>query len=219
MTLNEFETWFTTLVVEVYHQRIHSALGMSPVRRFELAATKTRAAPDPRRLRLDFLPYAERSVQRYGISLDGIHYYSDVLRRWIGAEGSGRAAQKKTFIVRRDPRDISVIFFFDPELDCYFEIPYRDTSRPPLTLWELREVRRRLAESGERNVNEDVIFQAYRRMQTIQQDAMTATRKARRKKPAAPPPAEKPTVADVSAGLSVEEFGEILPFDEIELWR
>ena len=47
-------------------------------------------------------------------------------------------------------RDISVVFFFDPELNCYFEIPYRDTSRPPLTLWELREVRRRLTENGER---------------------------------------------------------------------
>jgi hypothetical protein len=38
------------------------------------------------------------------------------------------------------PRDISLVFFFDPKLNCYFETPYRDTSRPPLTtLWELRE--------------------------------------------------------------------------------
>lgn len=167
LTLTEFETWFATLVVEVYHQRNHGALGMPPIRRFEQALRKAEPAlPDLHRLRLDFLPYAARSVQRYGISLDGIHYYSDVLRRWIGSETGDKSIGKRRFVVRRDPRDISVVFFFDPELNCYFEIPYRDTSRPPLTLWDLREVRRRLVESGERQVNEDLIFQAYGRMQT-----------------------------------------------------
>jgi putative transposase len=51
--------------------------------------------------------------------------------------------RKRLFLIRRDPRDISVVYFFDPELNCYFEIPYRDTSRPALTLWELREARTR----------------------------------------------------------------------------
>jgi putative transposase len=43
--------------------------------------------PDAYRLKLDFLPYEERSVQRYGLALDGVHYYSDVLRRWIDSRG------------------------------------------------------------------------------------------------------------------------------------
>jgi putative transposase len=175
--------------------------------------------PDLHRLRLDFLPCAERSVQRYGLSLDGIHYYSDVLRRWIGDESGDHSIRKRRFIVRRDPRDISVVFFFDPELNCYFEIPYRDTSRPPLTLWELREVRRRLTESGERQIDEDLIFQAYRRMQTIQQDAVNATRRARRQKSGPPtPPVEKTAAAGSASGPPAEDFGEILPSDEIELW-
>jgi putative transposase len=46
--------------------------------------------------------------------------------------------RKRLFLIRRDPRDISVVYFFDPELNCYFEIPYRNTSRPALTLWELK---------------------------------------------------------------------------------
>ncbi len=218
LTLTEFEKWFATLVVEVYHQRNHSVLGMSPLRWYELARKPHRPAPDLHRLRLDFLPYAERSVQRYGISLDGIQYYSDVLRRWIG-DNSGENVGKRRFIVRRDPRDISVVFFFDPELNCYFEIPYRDTSRPPLTLWELHEVCRRLAASGERNINEDLIFQAYRRMQTIQEGAVDATHKARRQKFRPPaPPVEKAAAASSAPGPLAEDFGEILPSDEIELW-
>ena len=220
LTLSEFEKWFATLIVEVYHQRNHSALGMSPLRRFEQASGKPhRPIPDQDRLRLDFLPCAERSVQRYGISLDGIHYYSDVLRRWIGDTSRDNGARKRRFIVRRDPRDISVVFFFDPELNCYFEIPYRDTSRPPLTLWDLREVRRRLAESGEQQINEDLIFEAYKRMQKIEQEAVNATRKARRPK-SRPPTSGLEKIADAASmsGPSAEDFGEILPSGEIELW-
>jgi hypothetical protein len=40
--------------------------------------------------------------------------------------------------LRELPSSGSLLYFFDPELQCYFEIPYRDRSRPPLSLWELR---------------------------------------------------------------------------------
>ena len=32
------------------------------------------------RVRLDFLPFVERTVQPYGISIDGIHYYFPLWR-------------------------------------------------------------------------------------------------------------------------------------------
>ena len=76
-----------------------------------------------------------------------------------------------------------------------------------------------LTENGERQVNEDLIFQAYRCMQTIQQDALNATRKARRQKSAPPTtPVEKTTAASSAPGPPAEDLGEILPSDEIELW-
>jgi putative transposase len=148
-TLSEFETWLTRFIAEIYHQRVHSALGMAPIRRYQqgIAGTTPRC-PDAYRLRLDFLPYTERSVQRYGLALDGVHYYSDVLRRWIDSRAPDNPKRKRLFVIRRDPRDISTVYFFDPELDCYFEIPYRDTSRPVLSVWELRETRARLRQQG-----------------------------------------------------------------------
>jgi hypothetical protein len=76
---------------------------------------------DETRLRLDLMPYEERTVQPYGIVMEGIEYYDDVLRPWINAVEPGDATGKRTrkFIVRRDPRDISVVYFFDPELTQY----------------------------------------------------------------------------------------------------
>ena len=104
-------------MVEVYHQRVHTALGMPPIRRYQQATASAQPrCPEVHRLKLDFLPYEERSVQRYGIALDGVHYYSDVLRRWIASREPEDARRKRAFIVRRDPRDISLLYFFDPEL-------------------------------------------------------------------------------------------------------
>ena len=35
MTLSEFEKWLATFVTEVYHQRVHSSLTMSPIKKYE----------------------------------------------------------------------------------------------------------------------------------------------------------------------------------------
>jgi putative transposase len=129
LTLTEFEKWLATFITEVYHQRVHSALGAAPVQKYEPTSPKNAGwNVDERRLRLDFMPYVERTVQPYGILIDQIAYYSDVLRRWVNAADPEEPAHKRKFTVRRDPRDISVIHFWDPEAREYFRIPYRDTA-------------------------------------------------------------------------------------------
>jgi putative transposase len=214
-TLSEFEAWLTRFIVEVYHQRVHTALGIPPLRRYEQSAAGVALrCPDAHRLKLDFLPYEERSVQRYGLALDGVHYYSDVLRRWIDSREPEDSKRKRAFLIRRDPRDVSVVYFFDPELSCYFEIPYRDTSRPALTLWELREARARLREQGVAKMDEDLIFQAYRKLRTLEEEAGKATRKVRRE-PAVNVGTAKP---EPVSGAAVDNGEDILPFEEIEPW-
>jgi putative transposase len=177
---------------------------------------------DVSRLRLDFMPYEERTVQPYGIALDGIRYYDDVLRAWINAtdpeDASGK--RKRKFIVRRDPRDISMVYFFDPEVQQYFSIPYRNTGHPPMSIWELRETRRQLKMEGQKAVNEDLIFSAYNRLRALESEAVQETKKARRsaqrrrryeqiERPVGGETAEPPDVA-------VENLDDIQPFDEIE---
>jgi putative transposase len=178
---------------------------------------------DETRLRLDLMPYEERTVQPYGIVMDGIEYYDDVLRPWINAvePGDSTGKRKRKFIVRRDPRDISVVYFFDPELKQYYAIPYRQMIHPAMSVWELREVRRKLKEEGYKAVNEDLIFRAYNRLRALQDEAIKETKKARRsaQRRRLHRQIEPPEVADATElnDFPVGNLDDIEPFDEIEV--
>lgn len=227
LTLAEFERWLTVYIVEVYHQRRHRELGTSPLQRYEAGIVGTAERPgrglpqrlaDEARLRLDLLPYEERTVQPYGIALDGITYYDNCLRGWVNATDPSDPRRKRKFIVRRDPRDISAVYFYDPELQQYFTIPYRHTVHPPISLWELRQARRRLQEEGQKTINEALIFAAYNRLRALEAQAVNDTRRARRtaqrrrRQAPSPRPARMQRVADYPA-IRAED---IQPFDEIE---
>ena len=188
MTLGELETWFAEYVTGIYHRKVHSALKMSPLKRWTDAILGNELSPgcgiiprplDEQRLRLDFMPHVERTIQTYGVRINEIHYYSDVLRPYINAS-SGKG--KRLFQFRYDPRDISTIYFWDTDLQHYANIPYRDTSRPPMSIWELREIRRHLEESGKGAVDEAAIFDTYKRLRTYQESAVMKSKKARRSK-------------------------------------
>jgi putative transposase len=190
MTLSELENWLTEFIVNVYHIRIHSGIGKSPIQKYNEGIFGNGEMPgigipkrifDERKLKLDFLPYEERTIQQYGMVLDHIHYYSDALRKWINYVdlGTGKAKIKKKFIFKIDPRDISVVFFYDPELNEYLDVPYRDISRPPITRWEYNIVVKKL-EEDDKEINEEAIFEAYERMRRIEQESASKTKRTRR---------------------------------------
>ena len=234
MTLKEVERWFAILCVEVYHQRKHSELGMPPIAKWQEGIFGTKKTPgigvparitDELRLKLDLMPFETRTVQHYGIVWDHIEYQHDVLRRWINAEDPKNPKLKRKFLCRRDPRDISVIWFYDPELEEYFAIPYRNISRPAISLWELRAAERRAAEEHpDVPIDEDLIFAAYDKMRSIEDNAKKLTRKARRNQErrrlgmdnarehvAAVKPAVEPPPAPPS-----EPRRDIRPFDDFD---
>ncbi len=181
LTINEFEKWLVTYIVNVYHHKIHSGINMSPLEKYkkgifgEGEEHGTGLPPkllNERRVRLDFMPYVERTIQEYGVLIDHICYYDDVLRKYIHSkEDDSKYSRKQKFIFKRDPRDISMIYFFDPELNDYFEIPYRDTSKPPISIWEFNEVVTKLQKQNI-TVNEDNIFEAYKEMEEIELKAI-----------------------------------------------
>lgn len=189
MTLSEFERWLATYIVEIYHCREHSSLGVSPLDKLKEGIFGTAQKPgsglppkivDENRLRLDLMPFVERTVQDYGVVIDDIHYYHDVLRRWINATEPGRGKVRRKFMFRRDPRDISTVWFYDPELMAYYPVPYRDTSHPPISIWKLREAKGRVTSSGANEDAERAIFQAYDRMRQIEEAAKGKTKAVRR---------------------------------------
>jgi putative transposase len=217
--------------VEVYHQRRHRELGITPLQKYEEGIFGTGERPgrgvperllDETQLRLNFMAYTERTVQPHGIVIDEIQYYDDVLKPWINSldprETTGK--RKRKFIVRRDPRDISRVYFYDPELKQYFEIPYRNTAHPPISVWELREVRRKLKDEGRQSVNEDLIFDAYNRLRVLEAAAVHETERARRaaQRRRGHGPVERPRPAPVTAGSEhqLARAEDIQPFEEIE---
>jgi len=190
MSIKEFEHWFTLLCVDVYHQREHSHLGIAPIAKWHEGILGTKKTPGigmPARitneikLKLDLMPFELRTVQHYGIVWDHVEYQHHVLRRWVDSKDPDQPKLKRKFLCRRDPRDISTIWFFDPEVKEYFPIPYRNTSHPAISIWELREAERRaLEEQPQTAPDEARIFAAYDKMQQIVEQAKKTTRKMRR---------------------------------------
>lgn len=189
LTLAELEKWLMTFIVGVYHQRTHSSLHTSPLKQYERGILGTGTSPgrglparilDEDRLRLDLMPFVERTIQEYGVVIDEVHYYGPVFRSYVNSLATDGSRKKSRFIFKRDPRDISAVYFYDPELKQYFTIPYRDIAHPPMSVWEFRAARRRLKEQGAKEINENLIFATYEQMREQERQAIQKTRSARR---------------------------------------
>ncbi len=149
MTLDALERWFAIFVLGVYHQRSHEGnQGFSPLAMWEKGTTGIDESGFPRgiparyadedRLYLDFLPFQKRTVQESGVSIGGVAYWSDALRSYINSKNPAATKEKRQFICRYDPRDMSKIWVFDEDKNTYIETPYRNLGRPPVSLWEIK---------------------------------------------------------------------------------
>jgi len=222
MTKDEFEKLFVDLICNTYHRRIHSALGMPPLRMWELGifggASIQGVGMPPRpadRLTvvLDFLPSFSRTVQPDGVSLDGLRYYAEALRPWIGMKDKD-TGKARTHIFRRDPRDISAIWFYDPDVRQYFKVPLADQSAPVFSIWEYKIAKSALAKAGHDPSDERAVFKSIGDRRAMVEESAARTKKARReaqrrsdhekgRSPAAPAgkPARAPSSAPVAHPL------------------
>ena len=230
LTLEELERWFAIAIAKFYHLRPHEGLdGQPPLRRWQAGiadfAAEGGAIPVPRNARaylVDFLPVLRRSLQRDGITIDHLTYFSSALRAWITARDRSGA-----LLVRRDPRDLSRVFVLDPLNGGYLEVPTRDLSRPAISLWEHRLARRRLRARHRGEVDEAGLFAAVEEMRAAERDAARLTRSARRdrarrlaapEQPAAPPSAARPAPTSTAPAVVATEVVAPMPFDNIEQW-
>lgn len=206
-TIRELDEWIAKYITEVYHNTIHSNLGMTPCQRYEqgILGDETTVGvglpdlvDDIERIGMFLLPVETRTVQREGVSIDGIKYFADILRVHVNsADAKGR---KHEFPFRRDPRDISKIYFYDDKLKEYFKIPYRQLGHPAMSLWELKNVQKRLRQERKLHPSEDEIFRAYEALRQMQDDSAAKTKQARRNVEARKHrKSARPSVADVSS--------------------
>lgn len=234
LTLSEFETWLTVFITDVYHQRIHSALAVPPLAKWKegifgndqnAGTGLPEKVVDESTLRLNFMPFETRTIQQYGVVINKITYWHDVLRNWIAATDPNNPKQARQFTFRIDPRDLSVIWFYDPDLLMYFPIPYRDTSHPVVSIWEWREIQRQLKNEQKQNIDENMIFAAYGRMRDMEEQAKRQTKAVRRAEQRrqlnhstrnALPMPQKHFQAATPPEKHDNNFGEIQPFDDLD---
>jgi len=188
MTFSEFEHWLLTFITKVYHKRPHSAIGVSPEKKYKdgIFGTKEHDGigfppkpSDPLSVLIDFLPAFKRTIQRNGVNIDNINYYDPVLRQHI-KETDPLTGKKRKFLFRRDPRNVSYVWFYDESTQSYFKIPTADQSFPDMSAWELNAAKKLLVQKKERIVDEKAIVSAYEELHAQMLEAAKRTKKKRR---------------------------------------
>lgn len=237
MTIHELEKWFATLVTGEYHKYVHDSLGVTPEERFIMGLqgnAQTPGAGINKRITnkdeflMDFTPYFEVTVQNYGVQIEKIRYNCRELKRFLHTKDA-KTGKKRKYLVRRDARDISVVFFYDPDNQTYIRVPYRKRTRPVISLFELRQAREYLDKTGrDGESNEDEIFRALSEMKAIEEKSTKDTKKARRNRQRRKlhrlstgygKPAESPSVEDLEPLEDDESCDDVLPYDEVEMTR
>jgi putative transposase len=240
-TLSELEMWFTVFVVYCYHNQPHRGINkMAPIKLFNQMVHGTDTMPgvglpapveDEETLRLHFTPYVSRAIQRDGVVIDNVHYYSPLLRKWVARKDPLDSSKNRQYIFARDPRDISQVYFFDPETETYASIPYLNNTRPAISLWELNAVKKQLSDTEYHRIDENIIFQGIARMREIEENAVEKTRLARQQRSTEKRKRrmserrehwkgihKQPTGEEVKQEEDIDESLDIIePFDDIQL--
>ncbi len=192
MTIDELERWFLDFVVNIYHKTVHGSLGMTPEEKLYqgILGVGDNAIPflpvvpaDTLKLRMALLPSIERSVQKNGITIDYITYFSENLRKWIIPAQYKRLNPNiiNNVICRRDPRDISKIYVYDEDIKDYIIVPYADIRKPAINVSELRKS---IAEAKKlvtgRELESHDIFEAYERLHQLVQTTKLEKKSIRR---------------------------------------
>lgn len=176
LTLPELERWLALQITGVYHLTVHSALGKTPLEAWREGVAKRkqplRYPPSAEEFFLDFLPAQPRMVQRDGIHFHQIRYWDNVLSPWAGR-------LKRPLLVKYDPRNLSHVYVRDLDGN-HWPVPYADLRRPPISLWELMEARKRLRRSRSQDLTEGVLFANILEQRRILKDAVKSSQQRRR---------------------------------------
>ena len=220
MTLHELEIWLALEITGSYHARVHSVLDTTPLAVWTegTGQVSSRMPADLQQFLVDFLPSEQRVLQRDGLHLFHIRYWSDELR-WLMGEGS------RKFTLKYDPRDLSRIFVLTEE--GIIEARPADLTRPAIALWEHKAARRALREAGRRAVDEELIFSTILIQRELVDGAERQTKATRRSQARrahlAPglmiditPDAEEPTA--LSTPQDADDIPLQLPGFEVEEW-
>lgn len=197
MTLSEIILWTVHEINGRYHNTRHSTLKRTPLEEWDSQWRKNGELclppipADRRRFKLSLLPCVMRKVTREGVSRFGLKYKDESLIPLIG--------DKHKYSVSHDPRNISRIYL--AYKDDYLEVPWQDSTRRPVALFELEKARHELREKHNTPISEATVFKHLEAMYELEEKAEKATRLQRRNRERRPPddrPARTSAVVDYS---------------------
>lgn len=123
--VDELERVMREWVDTVYHQRPHDGLvdpavpGLhySPAEMFEQGVARAGRLRIPARADLvyDFLPVAWRTIQHYGVEVNGLRYNGAALTPYRNRTSPFTGANAGRWPLRFDPDDVSRLYFQDPQ--------------------------------------------------------------------------------------------------------
>lgn len=185
------------LMVNEYHNDVHTGIGMRPVEKFTSYyfgpnGQKHRLPPvyiDNLNFRIHWFPFEKRTIQRYGIRIDHLDYYSESLA-WLVRNRKNYDSVE----VRRHPFDVRVIYVKhpdrraeDPEAkaeEVWFPVHVRQLGFPIASIYELKAARRealRLKREPTPELLAKIIDEQHRHVEEAVKKTKTAQRDAARR--------------------------------------
>lgn len=234
-TFEEYETRLVRNIL-MYNNKYHEGIYMAPIRKWNNAFLGTSESgplmsipprpADPWAFQLDFMPSERRVIHNYGVEMDAM-YYGDALRPWVGAVDSSTGKARK-FLFRRDPRDVSRIWFYDDSINQYFEIPIVKKVFAGASVAEYVKAKRRAIKEGRDAEDVETIERLMRENREQEEASALKTKSARRSQqkrainsksvtpatPVALRPSTKATRAPSTVALPTEP--QLLDEDDVE---
>lgn len=191
MTFNEFEKWLLIYITKIYQHNIHSGIKTSPYIKWKEGIFGTKNTPgigypqipgDIESLTIDFLPSIERTVQKNGVTIDGLTYFDQILRTKIRGYDIGYDSSNSNpkYIFKRDPRDISFIWFYDDIQQEYYKIGLANMEFPPMSLQELNIIKNNIEKTNSKILNEYNILEGYKELYNHVDESIKKTKQQKK---------------------------------------
>jgi len=143
MTLDELEEFIVFTILE-YHLSEHSILNMPPKLCWDKAFLNGLVDPyvplDEKKMVIDLLPFDERTIQKGGVGMFGLHYTSESLQSIRHLETKSK--ERRQYRIKYDTRNISRIFLLNPVTKCYETLYLSDRRFGDISLIELKQIKK-----------------------------------------------------------------------------
>lgn len=189
MTFNEFEKWLLIYITKIYQHNIHSGLKTTPYQKWRegIFGTKDTAGigypqipADTDSLIIDFLPSIERTVQKNGVTIDSLTYFDPILRTKIRGLDMSSSLDNSKYIFKRDPRDISYIWFYDNIQQEYYKVLLSNSEFPNMSLEELNLIKKNIDKARNKKLNEHNILEGYKELYEHVENSVKKTKKQKK---------------------------------------